>query len=303
MTTDDIDSVMERTHSISIPFDHSILVANPIAFTVDGIGNISNPCDRKGSHLEVEAHLITGSRSIIGNIENTISKAGYEAVGWCIDILASSTVLLTAEEKKRGVLFVDIGGEHTDWIVYRDGKLAGCGLVPYGGLHLTSDLAHGLRVSLQTAEDIKIDRGVVLRSGTDSIDPGVLFGEGDPEETPGLIAAILEPRMEEILSCVKSDVGRGLLDGHLGHGLVISGGGGLCEGTVELAEEVFGVAAEYRDHRSLSDAVSGLPERGNWSTCLGLVQWAIGDGEPEERDSGRGRKPSGIKRFLGNLFS
>jgi len=303
ITQQDVDAVMERAHSISIPFDHSILVANPVAFTVDGIGGISNPVDRQGSHLEVEAHLITGSRSIIGNNENTITKAEYEPVGWCIDILATSAVLLEAEEKERGVLCIDIGGTHSDWILFREGKLAGCGMVPCGGLHLSSDLAQGLRIQLGEAESVKRDRGRVLRHAGDDIDPGVLFAEADPQESPALIAAILEPRMEEILNAVKTVVGERLDPAVLGHGVVLTGGGARCDGTPELAEEIFGLPAEYRDHRHLSGQVKALPDSGNWSTCLGLIHWALGDEAPDIETPREPVKESALKRIFGRLFS
>jgi cell division protein FtsA len=305
VTQQDIDQVMSKAHSISIPFDHSILIANPIGFTVDGIGGIVDPNGRKGSYLEVEALLISGSRNIIANIEDTIAKADSKAVGWCIDVLASSSLILSNEEKQQGVLFVDVGGKRTDWILYRDGVIAGCGMVPCGGDHLSSDLAHGLRVSLQTAETVKMDRGVVLRSLTEQIDTDVLFSEAEPEESPGLIAAILQPRMEEIFTLVKRDAGADLRNGHLGYGLVLSGGGARCRGSIDLCEEVFDLAVEYRDHRHLNASVKGLPQTGSWLTAMGLVQWALGENaQPaEEGLKAAQANSSRIKKFLGGLFS
>ncbi len=118
-----------------------------------------------------------------------------------------AAALLTRQEKGKGVMLVDVGGLATNWAVYRKGTIVANGMVPLGGENLTNDLAHGLRIPLETAERVKHERGVVLRSLVEEVSIEVLFEEDRPEETPGLIAAILEPRMEEIFTFVKNDFG------------------------------------------------------------------------------------------------
>ena len=61
ITPDDVDRVMEKAHGMGIPFDHAILVANPVGFTVDGIPGVVDPVGRSGSHLEADVHIVTGS--------------------------------------------------------------------------------------------------------------------------------------------------------------------------------------------------------------------------------------------------
>ena len=288
----DLESALAKARSLVIPFDNWILAVNPVEYAVDRVRGIVNPLGRIGSQLEVEAHLITGSRSVVRNIEHAINTAGYEVAGRAVDVLAAATALLTPAEQDDGVLLIDVGGRLTNWALFRDDRIVGNGLVPCGGAHLTGDLSHGLRTSQEEAEQIKRMRGVVLRSLVGEASPDVLFDEGSPAETPGLVAAILEPRLEEIFSLVKEGVGDARQIGALGHGIVLTGGGSRCEGSGRLCEEVFGAPVK---RRYLPDRLIGAEKlgEGHWATAVGLGIWAAGAPLPESATAGDGRSPTG----------
>jgi cell division protein FtsA len=278
--TGDLESALAKARSLVIPFDHQILAVNPVEYTVDRVRGIVDPRGRIGSQLEVEAHLITGSRSVVRNVENAIRTAGYDAAGGAVDVLAAATALVTEEEKQEGTLFVDVGGRTTAWAVFRHGRIVGNGSVPWGGVHMTADLAHGLRVSPVEAERIKRDHGVVLRSLEEAIAPDVLFGSETPVVTPALIAAVLEPRLEEIFGLVKTTIGDDVLMASLNAGLVLTGGSVRCRGSDQLAEEVFGLPVRVRHTPLQLDGAERLAV-GQWATAAGLALWAAGVPEPQ----------------------
>jgi cell division protein FtsA len=224
----------------------------------------------------MQAHMITGSRSVLHNLENAIETAKYKPLGEEVDVLATGMALLKQSDLEQGVMLVDVGGLATNWAVYRKGVIVANGMVPLGGEHLTADLAHGLRISSEEAERVKVTRGVVLRSLVGEVSIQVLFEEDRPEETPGLIAAILEPRVEEIFTHVKNDFGDLRELAGLGAGVVLTGGGSRCRGTRQLCEEVFDLPVE---RRHLPDGLVGaekLPP-GQWASVLGLSLWAARD--------------------------
>ncbi|MCB1185169.1 cell division protein FtsA [bacterium] len=272
----DVDEVRNRARGMAIPFDHKILTVTPVEFAVDRVKGIVDPLNRVGSQLEMQAHLITGSRSVLHNIENAIETAKYKPLGEEVDVLATAEALLTAEDREKGVMLVDIGGLVTNWAVYRKGTIVANGMVPLGGEHLTRDLAHGLRIPHATAEETKCQRGVVLRSLVDEVSIDVLFDQAKPEETPGLVAAILEPRVEEIFTFVKRDFGDLRELANLGAGVVLTGGGSRCRGTRQLCEEVFDLPVSRRHLPVRLRGADRLPG-GQWATVLGLSLWAAGD--------------------------
>ena len=281
-----VDEVLTMARSLTIPFNHRILAVNPVEFSVDRVGGILDPRGRAGSRLEVRAHLITGACSVIRNNENAIEKAGFTPAGYAVDVLATAACLLTPAERERGVLLIDVGGGVTHWAVLAGGRLLGIGATPWGGCSMTGDLARGLRVSEERAESVKVDRGVVLRSLVEDVDVNVLFEQEDPLETPGLVAAILEPRLEEILSLAKDSLGPDIALTQLGAGIVLTGGGSRCRGSRDLCEEVFGLPVHTR---YLPDGLLGtqhLPPD-QWATAIGLILWGagapdVGDLPPEQ---------------------
>jgi len=283
----DIDEVRNRARSMAIPFDHKILTVTPVEYSVDRVRGVVDPRGRVGSQLEMQAHLITGSHSVLHNIANAIETAKYKPLGEEVDVLATAEALLGTEDRDKGAMLVDIGGLTTSWAVYRKGAIVANGMVPLGGQHLTSDLSHGLRISPAAAEDVKLQRGVVLRSLVPEVAIDVLFDEEKPAETPGLVAAILEPRVEEIFTYVKNDFGDLRELANLGAGIVLTGGGSRCRGTRQLCEEVFDLPVTRRHLPARLKGADRLPA-GQWATVLGLSMWAAGDFHAGgDRESGR----------------
>ena len=272
----DLEEASSRARSMAIPFDQKILTVTPVEYSVDRVRGIIAPLGRVGSQLEIQAHLITGSRSVLNNIENTIETAKFKPLGEEVDVLAASRALLVQEDLDQGVMLIDIGGTTTSWAVFRRGAILTHGLVPFGGNNLTTDLSHGLRIPFDEAEKVKRHRGVVLRSLVEEVSLGALFEEELPEETPGLVAAILEPRLEEIFTLVKADFGDLSALAGLGAGVVITGGGSRCQGTAKLCEEIFDLPAQRRYHCSRLIGAEALPE-GQWATVAGLSLWSAGD--------------------------
>jgi len=272
----DIDEVRNRARSMAIPFDHKILTVTPVVYAVDRVKGVVDPQGRVGSQLEMQAHLITGSRSVLHNIENAIETAKYKPLGEEVDVLATAEALLTPADRDKGVMLVDIGGLTTTWAVYNKGAIVANGMVPLGGEHLSSDLAHGLRIPQTAAEDVKLKRGVVLRGLVEEVSLDVLFDQEKPAETPGLVAAILEPRVEEIFTYVKNDFGDLRELAGLGAGVVLTGGGSRCRGTRQLCEEVFDLPVTRRHLPARLRGGERLPS-GQWATVLGLSLWAAGD--------------------------
>ncbi len=297
----DIDEVRSRARSMAIPFDHKILTVTPVEYSVDRVKGVTDPMGRVGSQLEMQAHLITGSRSVLHNIENAIETAKYKPLGEEVDVLATSEALLTAEDREAGVMLIDIGGLTTSWAVYRKGAIVANGMVSLGGHHLSSDLSHGLRIPIDAAEDVKNKRGVVLRSLVPEVSIDVLFDQEKPEETPGLVAAILEPRVEEIFTFVKNDFGDLRELANLSSGVVLTGGGSRCRGTRQLCEEVFDLPVTRRHLPTRLKGGDRLPS-GQWATVLGLSMWAAGDfHDGDDRDL-RGGNGGGLLGRLRGMF-
>ncbi len=297
----DVEEARNRARSMAFPFDHKILTVTPVEFAVDRVRGIVDPVGRVGSQLEMQAHLITGSRSVLHNIENAIETAKYRPLAEEVDVLAAGEALVSGAEREEGAMLVDVGGHATNWAVYRKGAVVANGTVPLGGHLLSNDLAHGLRIPLEEAEQVKRLRGVVLRSLVEQVPIETLFEAEQPAETPGIVAAILEPRFEEILAFVKKDFGDRRELARLAGGVILTGGGARCRGSAQLCEEVFDLPSECRWLPPGLRGADRLP-KGQWATVVGLSMCVARDTvETAQPEHERGRGPGLMDRLRGLL--
>jgi len=115
----------------------------------------------------------------------------------------------------------------------------------------------------------------VLRSLEEEVATEILFEEASPDISPGLVAAILEPRLEEILSLIKKDVNDSKPMSSLGAGIVLTGGGSRCRGSAQLCDEVFDLPVAKRYQANKLIGAENLAEC-QWATAIGLSIWAAG---------------------------
>jgi len=237
----EIDRVIEAAKTVAIPMDREIIHVLPQEFTVDDQSGIKDPKGMGGTRLEVEVHIVTGSVTSAQNIHRSIKRAGYELQDLVLEPLACSQALLTPEEIELGVALIDIGGGTTNVAVFYDGCIRHTAVISLGGRNVTNDLAIGLRTPVEQAEELKKSYGCALASLTDSEEmikvPGV--GSREPREVSrSILAAIIEPRMEEIFSLALREVKKTSFADILATGVVLTGGGSLLEGVEDLAEQV-----------------------------------------------------------------
>ena len=129
---------------------------------MDGQDGIRTPIGMHGYRLEVEAHIITASQTTVENLRQCVQAAGVEVNQFVLNPLASGEVVLTETERQMGVVVCDIGGGTTDMAIYIDGDVWHTMVIALGGNHITSDIAHGLRLSLEQAEEVKKAHGHAL---------------------------------------------------------------------------------------------------------------------------------------------
>src|SRR3989344_4742163 len=151
----DIARVNDAARAIALPSSREILHVIPRTFTVDGQEGISDPVGMTGVRLETDTHIITGPTTSMRNLVKCVGMVGVDVKELVFSGVGSAHAVLTETEKELGVILVDIGGETTDIVIFVDGAIAYSSVIPLGGRHVTSDIAVGLRISLESAEKIK----------------------------------------------------------------------------------------------------------------------------------------------------
>ena len=151
----DVIRAMEAARAVAIPHNREIIHVIQRGFTVDGQAGIRMPLGMHGFRLEVETHIITAAASAVENLRNCIAQAGAEVSQFVLNPLASAEVVLSETEREMGVIVCDMGGGTTDLAIFIEGDVWHTMVLGVGGDHITSDIAHGLRLPVSQAEEIK----------------------------------------------------------------------------------------------------------------------------------------------------
>lgn len=312
ITTEDVERVIDAAKAVVIPMDREVIHVIPQEFIVDEQSGIRNPLDMIGVRLEAEVHIITGSVTSAQNLVKCVNRAGFKVSDIVLQSLASARAVLTEDEKELGVLLIDLGGGTTDILIFREGAPYYTSVLPVGGAQVTGDLSIMLKTPTESAEQIKHEAGCcylpLVEAGEPVIIPGV--GGRPPASVPREeICRIIQPRMDEIYSMVREKIEpKGYLR-HLGAGIVLTGGGALLSGAVELAQEVFGVSARIGQPGNLG-GIGTVYQTPEFSTAIGLVLHAEAKGgeradavsDKEARGRMRGGFLRGVGKWLRNFF-
>lgn len=269
---EDVGRVIEAARAISLSSTRQIIEVIARDYIVDGQAGIKNPIGMSGVRLEAETHIITASVTNLRNIERVLNDLGIKNLGYVFSGLASSMAVLTPTEKELGVVLVDIGGGKTDLCIYVDGALSYSSSIPIGARHITNDIAVGLRVSLNSAEKIKLFLSRNLKNKNNKIDLKQL---NLPEKLSDvsiktLVDEIIASRLEEIFKLILEEIEKSGFGANIPSGVVLTGGGSLTIGAIETGKKVVGLPIRI----GLPEGVTGLIDEvidPQYSSTVGLI--------------------------------
>ncbi len=242
VTPDDVRRVIDAAKAVALPIDREIIHILPQEFMVDDMKGIRDPVGMKGVRLEAEVHIVTGAIASAQNLHRCIEKAGYRVADIVLEPLASSFSVLNEDQKELGCILIDIGGGTSDIALFYEGCIRHTSVVALGGRNVTNDLAIVLRTPIDAAEQLKIEHGSAIPLKKDYDDFVVVKDVNrisDRKIAKSLLIDIIQPRMAEILTLCYEEVKKSDFINLMTTGLVLTGGGALLPGTIELAEEIF----------------------------------------------------------------
>jgi cell division protein FtsA len=230
-----------------------------------------------GIRLEASVFIVTGATSVIQNAVKCTQRAGLKVEGLALQQLAAATAVLSADEKNLGVCVVDVGGGTCDMITYFQGSVIHTGLLPVGGQNFTHDVAIGLKTTQNHAETLKRKYGCALPemvSEDEAIDVESVGGRKPRTLMRRDLCEVLEARAEETLELIHTALEeKGLLT-KLGSGVVLTGGGSLLHGLIEMGDFVLDVPVR----RGWPEKVGGLVDvvrQPSCSTVVGVLLYGL----------------------------
>jgi cell division protein FtsA len=270
---DDVLSAVARARTVERPPDREILHLLRRQFILDGYEGIFDPVGMIGKRLEVDLHIATCSGSARQSTVTCANRAGLEVIETVLESVAAAEATLSADERELGVCLLDIGCHSSDLIVFFEGAVVHTGSVPIGGQHFTNDMAICLEMSVAQAEQLKRQYGHVVVTDVPQ-DAEIEIANPQPNILRlRRVAEILEPRACELMQLVKENLRQGGVLDALGAGCVLTGGGAMMPGMLDITESQLRVPARTGFPVRLSQMPSELVHPG-FSAAIGMILYA-----------------------------
>jgi cell division protein FtsA len=275
ITREEVRAAVDRARSVALPPDREVLHLLPQEFILDDQAGIHDPIGMVGNKLEVNLHLSTCSGGVAQSVVTCANRAGLEVQDTIFEGIAAAEAVLSADERELGVCVADIGSSTTELAVFFEGSIAHTAVLPIGGDHFTNDLAVGLHVSVEEAEELKrvyghcvvtsVPQGNEIEVGS-NLAVSSLSGEAQPTRLvrQRFLAEILEPRARELFTMLRDNLRQGGVLEALG------GGGAMLAGLLDNAESLLRVPARVGFPVPLSRMPAELA-RPEFSVAIGML--------------------------------
>jgi len=274
---------------VKLPNDRKLIHVIPRSYAVDGQAGVKNPVGMHGMRLDVETHVITAAVTSVQNLVKCVRSVGVDVEDLVLEPVASSEAVLTEEEKQNGVILADIGGGTTDICIFREGSIWHTGVIPVAGYQLTRDIAIGLGIPFEVAEEMKKRYGTVLPvyEGKQQSDVAVSTdGHGGVSHQD--LCEILRARVEEILRLIILELPRTEYESLVPGGLVLTGGSSNLSGIATLGQQILRMPVKVGTPQNIRGMAETLRDPA-YATALGLVLW--------------GARNTNVRTWRGNNFA
>ncbi len=269
---DDLKRVLQCARSIKVPSDRKLLHIIPRGYAVDGQTGVANPVGMHGFRLDVETHIITAAVTSVQNLAKCIRGVGIDIEDLILEPLASSEAVLTEDEKQVGTILADIGGGTTDIAIFKDGSIWHTAILPVAGYQLTRDVAIGLGLPFDVAEEMKKRYGSVMPVYESKLETPSTISEDGHGVSYQDLCDILRARVEEVIRLILLEIPRSEYETLVPGGLVLTGGTANLSGIEALGRDILRLPVRVGVPTNIYGIVETLHDPA-YATSVGLLLW------------------------------
>jgi cell division protein FtsA len=279
----DIDKAMsaaERAIPSSQTINRRVIHTVPLSYKIDAKPVMGRPLGMKGNKLEVKSLFVTCLAQHLDDLVDAITDAGIEVLDIVAAPIAASLVSLTKNQKVAGCLLANIGAETVSIVVYENNLPISIEVFPIGSTDITNDIALGLKLPIEDAENLK--RGLLSNA------------QVSKKKFDEIVAA----RLSDIFDLIEAHLKKIDRNGLLPAGIIITGGGSGIATIEDLAKASLKLPSRIA-HLSVNGK-DGIKDS-SWSVAYGLTILGIGSEDGSDQPS-LTKSGTGILKKIGNLF-
>jgi cell division protein FtsA len=269
---DDLKRVLTSAQSVKTAADRRLLHVIPRSYAVDGQAGVKNPVGMHGFRLDVETHVITAAVTSIQNLVKCVRSLGIDIEDLVLEPLASSEAVLSEDERQVGVVMADIGGGTTDIAIFKEGSIYHTSILPVAGYQLTRDIAIGLGLPFEIAEEMKKKYGSVMPVYEGKGDTAPAISKDGHGVSYQDLCDIIKARVEEILKLIVLEMPNSNYEELVPAGLVLTGGSANLAGLSSLGHEVLNMPVRIGVPSNMY-GIGDMLQDPAYATSVGLLLW------------------------------
>jgi len=243
--------------------NRKILHVIPIRYRIDGEIVLGRPQGMKGSRLEVDTLFITSLEQHLNDLIQAVEDTGIEVIDVMASPLAGSFVILTKVQKIAGCVLANIGAETVSIVIFENNVPQSLKVFPIGSTDITHDIALGLKISLEEAEQIK--RGAITNT----------------DYSKKKLDDIITARLADIFHLIDVHLKRIEKNELLPAGIVLTGGGAGIATIEDLARASLKLPSRIATLHvgSSVDKLHSTIKDSSWAVAYGLCIWGFSNAE------------------------
>lgn len=259
----------EAATIVQLPPNREIIQVFAKNYRVDGQDNIKDPVGMSGVRLEVDTHIVTAASPNLRSLDFALEKAKITPSHHTVTSLAAAEAVLNRQQKESGTLLLDIGAGTTNLVVVEDGEIQHVAVIPMGGIHITNDLAIGLKTDLEIADLVKLEHAGLhdkIKKGRVSVEHETRTYSFDAEE----VNMIVEARVDELFDYVDKELRKIHKARKLPGGVVLVGGTSKIAGMADFTKEKLQLASRIGSIQQVGGLVDTVQDI-SYATPIGLM--------------------------------
>ena len=260
ITTLDLQKAQEASEQ-EIPSSYALnrktIHAIPLQYKIDGKAVFGKPEGMKGNKLEVKMLFITSMEHHLHDLIQAMEDAGVEVEDVMASPIAASLVTLSKSQKIAGCVLANIGAETVSIAVFENSMPISLEVFPIGSTDITNDIALGLKVPLEEAEQIKI---------------GAITGASYPRKK---LEEIITARLSDIFELIEVHLKKIGRNGLLPAGIVITGGGGGLGSIEDFAKAALNLPSHIGSMTINKEETKSLMKDSSWAVAYGLCIFGL----------------------------
>lgn len=255
----------EKDMPASARANRRIIYEIPVQYKIDGAPSLGAPIGMTANKIEQKMLYITCLDHHVTDLIAAVNEAGIEVEDVMAAPIAAGFVTLTKAQKIAGCVLANIGAETVSIAVFENNIPASLEVFPIGSTDITNDIALGLKVPLEEAEQIKV---------------GAITGSSYPRKK---LEEIVSARLYDIFELIEAHLKKMGRNGLLPAGIVITGGGSALNSIDDLAKAALKLPSRIGSMGQI-DGKSSFKDN-PLSVAYGLCIWGVHADEGPELDA------------------